>query len=125
MPAAAHVLHDNAAWDNAGDGFSDDGNRGAIRLTANTAWRNGDAGFTCTDAAAALQGNLADANRRAQAVPRADGRPWPAGAVATRATFRSTGPTAAEGARRPDGRLPPNGLPQDHGHMTMLACGPP
>ncbi|MEU0554073.1 hypothetical protein [Dactylosporangium sp. NPDC006015] len=80
--------------------------RGAIRLTANTAWRNGDAGFTCTDAAAALQGNLAVANRRTQAVPRADGRPWPAGAVATRADFRSTDPTVAEGARQADGRLP-------------------
>ncbi|GAA3234288.1 sigma-70 family RNA polymerase sigma factor [Dactylosporangium siamense] len=104
--AAAHVLHDNAAWDNAGDGFSDDGNAGGIRLTGNTAWRNGDAGFTCTAGAAVLQRNVAVANRRTQAVRRADGTSWDAEAVTTSATFRSTDAATAQGARQPDGRLP-------------------
>ncbi|WP_052425096.1 sigma-70 family RNA polymerase sigma factor [Streptomyces fulvoviolaceus] len=58
----ADSASDSAAWDNAGFGFTEVGNAGAPRLTNNTAFRNGQAGFAFLSSAATLQRNLALAN---------------------------------------------------------------
>jgi hypothetical protein len=99
-PAAAHVVRQNAAWDNAGHGFSDDANPAALVLTRNTAWRNGDSGYDMRSAAARLTGNVAVGNRTpAYLTAAVRGAPVTAG-------LRSTDPATAAGRRRPDGSLP-------------------
>ncbi|MET7697586.1 sigma-70 family RNA polymerase sigma factor [Streptomyces sp. NPDC005485] len=59
---AAQITTDSAAWDNAGFGFTEVGDRAAPRLTNDTAYRNGAAGFAFVHSAATLQHNLALAN---------------------------------------------------------------
>ncbi|MEU6227040.1 sigma-70 family RNA polymerase sigma factor [Streptomyces sp. NPDC047042] len=59
----AQTATDSAAWDNAGFGFTEFGDRGTPRLTRDTAYRNGAAGFAFVHSAATLQHNLALANR--------------------------------------------------------------
>ncbi|GAA2629672.1 sigma-70 family RNA polymerase sigma factor [Paractinoplanes durhamensis] len=98
--AAAHKLRHDAAWDNAGNGFTDDGGTGALQLSNNTAWRNGSNGFALPNAPALLRSNAAADNPVALA----------ANAQLSRnnfaETFRSTDPAGAQGARRADGALP-------------------
>lgn len=105
---AAHRLRDNAAWNNAGHGFTDDGAGAPLRLTSNTAYANGGTGFALPHSAATLTANAAAAN----AVPATLAASahasrnswqlswWSAGA------FRSTESAVAEANRRPDGTLP-------------------
>ena len=102
-PAVAHVLRDNAAWDNVYTGFSTSANRGALRLTDNTAFRNGTEGFYLIDAiGSTVSGNAAAGNRYA-AIVATDatlrGNNW-------LAQFRSTDPAVAQGPRAADGTLP-------------------
>ncbi|MBL7253470.1 sigma-70 family RNA polymerase sigma factor [Paractinoplanes lichenicola] len=104
-PAAAHVLRDNAAWDNADHGFVDEGNAGALRLTRNTAWRNGGDGFSLADSAPRLTGNVAVGNKKAATLTdraTATGNAWDE----DESVFRSTDPAVAQGKRRPGGGLP-------------------
>jgi hypothetical protein len=109
-PAAAHVLRNNAAWDNAGNGFdafdgsADGTNRGALDLRNNTSFRNGGAGFVVPPGPATLRANaaVADASPTARA---GSGNTWNGGSW-TESMFRSTDPTTAIGPRQPDGRLP-------------------
>ncbi|MEV6304497.1 sigma-70 family RNA polymerase sigma factor [Actinoplanes sp. NPDC051861] len=105
-PRAAHVVRNNAAWENELHGFSDDENTAAIRLTGNTAWRNRGAGFSMPSGSAHLRGNVAAGDRTpADLAGEADaaGNAWHRGEAAI---FRSTDPAGAEGPRRPDGSLP-------------------
>ena len=107
-PAAAHVLRDNAAWDNARRGVFDGGNPGALQLTGNTAFRNGEAGFHTPTPDAVLRGNVAIDNASADVVgddAHSSGNTWDGGEWSS-AVFRSTDPAAAQGPRRPNGRLP-------------------
>jgi RNA polymerase sigma factor (sigma-70 family) len=105
---AAHIVHNNAAWDNQHDGFSDQRNTAALEFGNNTAFRNGAVGFDLPYAAAALLGNVAVGNASPVAPgPAGDGSgnswnggAWPAG------RFASADPAVAQGARRPDGSLP-------------------
>ncbi|GAA1026718.1 hypothetical protein GCM10009557_05400 [Virgisporangium ochraceum] len=100
-PAAAHVLRNNAAWDNAGNGFdafdgsADGTNRGALVLRNNTSFRNGGTGFAVPAGPALLEANASAEDSSLTAAP----------GVAP-STFRSTDPTTAVGPRQPDGRLP-------------------
>jgi hypothetical protein len=106
--AVAHRVSDNAAWDNTGLGFNDEGNPGRLRLTGNTAFRNAVTGFSLSSAAAALSRNVAAANGRdtrlGPAVQSA-GNSWDAGGQGAE-TFASTDPATAEGERAADGTLP-------------------
>jgi RNA polymerase sigma factor (sigma-70 family) len=108
-PAAAHELRDNAAWDNAGHGFADGGNPGAIRLERNTAYRNGAIGFHLPTATALLSRNAAVDNGTAAEIgddqARSEANTWDGGTWDAR-MFRSTDPVTATGPRRPDGSLP-------------------
>ncbi|MFD4599806.1 sigma-70 family RNA polymerase sigma factor [Streptomyces sp. NPDC058464] len=104
----AHVATDSAAWDNAGFGFTETGSSGTPRLTNDTAYRNGAAGFAFVHSAAALQHNLALANHpddwlgsQARHTGNSwDQSGWTAAALHTAAADSATAP------RRRDGQLP-------------------
>ncbi|GHJ43004.1 hypothetical protein Cs7R123_03460 [Catellatospora sp. TT07R-123] len=105
---AAHVLRHNAAWDNAGHGFDDGDDQGAMQLSHNTAFRNGGVGFFLRAAPGTLRDNAAVGNSAPDAVSAAatsQGNSWQTG-DATADLFRSTDPRTAEGPRAPDGTLP-------------------
>jgi hypothetical protein len=106
-PAVDHVVANSAAWDNAAYGFTEAGNRGALRLTNNTAYRNG-TGFAFASSTATLQRNLALANETDVSVGdgvRASGNSWnQTGWVVT--VLRSGDPATAQADRRANGGLP-------------------
>ncbi|WP_051778525.1 sigma-70 family RNA polymerase sigma factor [Kitasatospora phosalacinea] len=105
--AVAHLVVNNAAWDNSGLGFNDEGNPGALRLAGNSAFRNALFGFYLPDAAAELSADAALGNGRdVQRGPdsRSTGNSWDAPAADL---FASTDPSTAEAARPADGGLPP------------------
>ncbi|MET7693561.1 right-handed parallel beta-helix repeat-containing protein [Streptomyces sp. NPDC005483] len=104
----AHLVNDNAAWDNALHGFTENSNSGAIALNRNTAYANAGAGFYFATGKARLARNLAVGDKGGSSklgsstVSAANS--WDAG-VATPA-FRSTDAGQAYGARDTDGSLP-------------------
>ncbi|MFB6395904.1 sigma-70 family RNA polymerase sigma factor [Polymorphospora lycopeni] len=107
--SSGHRVHGNAAWGNRGHGFGVEANRGNLSLIGNTAFDNDGTGFDLTDATGTARRNLAVDNERAVRVGSGvtpDGNSWDGGQW-TRSEFRSTDASAAEGARPPDGKLPP------------------
>jgi hypothetical protein len=61
--SVAHVVNRDAAWGNAGNGFTENSNTGAIVLNRNTAYANADAGFYFATGKARLARNLAVGNK--------------------------------------------------------------
>lgn len=109
--AVAHVVRNNAAWENTGLGFTDEGNPGRLSLSHNTAYRNGVDGFHLTTAAAVASANVAKANGRDVALGdgvRSTANTWDDGGRA--ALFVSTDPDSARGPRPADGALPRTGF---------------
>ncbi|MFJ4280033.1 right-handed parallel beta-helix repeat-containing protein [Streptomyces massasporeus] len=106
--AVAHVVDDNAAWDNTLHGFTENSNTGAIALNRNTAYANARSGFYFATGTARLGGNLAVGGKGGAAVlgssAVSEGNTWNGGIAAP--PFRSTDATTAYGARRADGSLP-------------------
>ncbi|QOV39185.1 right-handed parallel beta-helix repeat-containing protein [Streptomyces ferrugineus] len=106
--SVAHVVNDNAAWDNTLHGFTENSNTGAIALNRNTAYANAETGFYFATGKARLGRNLAVGNKKGPAKPGASARSsansWDGG-VAT-PPFRSTDAATAYGARKTDGSLP-------------------
>ncbi|MET9089123.1 right-handed parallel beta-helix repeat-containing protein [Streptomyces sp. NPDC004237] len=106
--AVAHVVNDDASWDNTLNGFTENSNTGAIVLNRNTAYANGEAGFFFRTGKSRLARNLSVSNKGGKAtlgsatVSAANN--WD-GAVSA-PTFRSTDATTAYGARGSDGSLP-------------------
>jgi len=106
--SVAHVVNHNAAWDNAGNGFTENSNTGAIILNRNTAYANTDAGFYFATGKARLARNLAVSNKGgldklgSSTVSAANN--WDSG-VST-PSFKSTSATTAYGARSASGSLP-------------------
>ncbi|MCF1599064.1 right-handed parallel beta-helix repeat-containing protein [Streptomyces muensis] len=106
--SVAHVVGDNAAWDNTLHGFTENSNTGAIVLNRNTAYANAESGFYFATGKARLARNLAVGNDKGLAkvgpstVNAANN--WDRG-VPTPA-FRSTDAATAYGARKADGSLP-------------------
>jgi hypothetical protein len=104
----AHVVNNNAAWDNTLHGFTENSNPGAIVLNRNTAYSNAEAGFYFATGKARLARNLAVGNKGglsklgSSTVSAANN--WDSG-VST-PSFRSTDATTAYGARKSDGSLP-------------------
>jgi pectate disaccharide-lyase len=108
VPAVAHLVTENAAWDNRTFGFTEQNNKGPIKVTRNTAYRNGNDGFAFWFSIAVLRGNLALANGRNDNrgdVTRETGNSWDQAGWTT-AMLRSTNPSQAEGARPANGSLP-------------------
>ncbi|MFF4492325.1 right-handed parallel beta-helix repeat-containing protein [Streptomyces sp. NPDC001544] len=106
--AVAHVVNDNAAWDNTLNGFTENSNTGAIVLNRNTAYANTEAGFYFATGKAHLARNLAVSNKggpdKLGPATVSAANNWDSG-VSTPA-FKSTDATTAYGARKQDGSLP-------------------
>ncbi|WP_055632153.1 right-handed parallel beta-helix repeat-containing protein, partial [Streptomyces griseoruber] len=106
--AVAHVVNNNAAWDNTLNGFTENSNTGAIVLNRNTAYSNAAAGFYFATGKARLARNLAVRNKGglsklgSSAVSAANN--WDSGVTAPK--FVSTDASSAYGARKSDGALP-------------------
>ncbi|MFC7265143.1 right-handed parallel beta-helix repeat-containing protein [Streptomyces lutosisoli] len=106
--AVAHVVNNNAAWDNSLNGFTENSNTGAIVLNRNTAYANTEAGFYFATGKARLARNLAVSNKGgldklgSSTVSAANN--WDSG-VST-PSFKSTDATAAYGVRSSSGSSP-------------------
>ncbi|MFD3837405.1 right-handed parallel beta-helix repeat-containing protein [Streptomyces sp. NPDC058642] len=104
----AHVVNNNAAWDNTLNGFTENSNPGAIVLNRNTAYANAEAGFYFATGKARLARNLAVSNKGGlsklgpSTVSAANN--WDGGVPTP--SFKSTDAATAYGARKPDGSLP-------------------
>ncbi|MES5822722.1 right-handed parallel beta-helix repeat-containing protein [Streptomyces sp. RG80] len=104
----AHVVNNNAAWDNTLNGFTENSNPGAIVLNRNTAYSNAEAGFYFATGKARLARNLSVSNKGglsklgSSTVSAANN--WDSG-VST-PSFKSKDATTAYGARKSDGALP-------------------
>ncbi|GGN68092.1 hypothetical protein GCM10011579_041210 [Streptomyces albiflavescens] len=106
--AVAHVVNNNAAWDNTLNGFTENSNTGAIVLNRNTAYANTEAGFYFATGKARLARNLAVSNKggldKLGSATVSAANNWDRG-VPTPA-FTSTDATTAYGARSSSGSLP-------------------
>ena len=106
--SVAHVVNNNAAWDNNLHGFTENSNTGAILLNRNTAYANAQTGFYFATGKARLARNLAVSNKGAlsrlgsSTVSAANN--WDGG-ISTPA-LKSKDATTAHGARRSNGSLP-------------------
>ncbi|WP_327694032.1 right-handed parallel beta-helix repeat-containing protein [Streptomyces sp. NBC_00459] len=106
--SVAHVVNNNAAWDNNLHGFTENSNTGAILLNRNTAYANARTGFYFATGKARLARNLAVSNKGAlsklgsSTVSAANN--WDSG-ISTPA-LKSKDATTAYGARRSNGSLP-------------------
>ncbi|MEV0176495.1 right-handed parallel beta-helix repeat-containing protein [Streptomyces sp. NPDC050803] len=104
----AHVVNNNAAWDNTLNGFTENSNPGAIILNRNTAYANTEAGFYFATGKARLARNLAVSNKGglsklgSSTVSAANN--WNSGVSAP--GFKSVDAATAYGSRRADGSLP-------------------
>ncbi|WP_306322497.1 MULTISPECIES: right-handed parallel beta-helix repeat-containing protein [unclassified Streptomyces] len=104
----AHVVNNNAAWDNTLHGFTENSNTGAVAANRNTAYANAQTGFYFATGTAKLGRNLSVSNGggKANLGPNTTSymNSWDAGV--TTPAFRSTGATTCYAARRADGSLP-------------------
>ncbi|MCX4975537.1 right-handed parallel beta-helix repeat-containing protein [Streptomyces sp. NBC_00620] len=104
----AHVVNNNAAWDNTLNGFTENSNTGAIVLNRNTAYANTEAGFYFATGKARLARNLAVSNKGgldklgSSTVSAANN--WDSG-VST-PVFKSTDAATAYASRQSSGSLP-------------------
>ncbi|MER5180602.1 pectate lyase [Streptomyces sp. NPDC002896] len=104
----AHVVNNSAAWDDAGNGFTENSNKGAIVINRTTAYANGKWGYYFATSAARLGKNLAVSNgsglvNKGSSVV-SSGNNWDSG-VST-PSFVSTDASTTYNARQSDGSLP-------------------
>ena len=104
----AHVVNNSAAWDDAGNGFTENSNTGAIVINRTTAYANGNWGYYFATSSARLGKNLAVSNgsglvTKGSSVVSA-GNNWDSG-ISTPA-FVSTDATTCYNARSSSGTLP-------------------
>ncbi|MDR6322398.1 sigma-70 family RNA polymerase sigma factor [Actinoplanes couchii] len=120
---ATHHLRHNAAWLNAGAGFTDEGNTAGIELGNNTAYDNEGLGFAFRTAPAVMRNNVAiDNGRGEQSLSTAasqNNNSWQEPGV----TLRSTDPAEAEGARNARGGLPGTAFLQTGNGMGASMAG--
>ena len=106
--ATAHVVNNDAAWNNASNGFTENSNTGAINLNRNTAYANAGTGYYFATGAARLGKNLAVSNTagkdKVSGSVVSSGNNWDSGI--TTPSFVSTDATTAYGSRKSDGSLP-------------------
>jgi hypothetical protein len=104
----AHVVNNSAAWGNAGNGFTENSNTGAIVINRTTAYVNGNRGYYFATGAARLGKNLAVSNGSGSVTKGSSvvsaGNNWDSG-ISTPA-FVSTDASTTYNARKPDGSLP-------------------
>lgn len=104
----AHVVNNSAAWDNAGNGFTENSNIGAIVINRTTSYANDKWGYYFATSSAKLGKNLAVGNgsglvNKGSSVASA-GNNWDSG-IST-PSFISTNATTCYNARQSSGTLP-------------------
>ncbi|MFF3331361.1 chondroitinase-B domain-containing protein [Streptomyces sp. NPDC002888] len=104
----AHVINNSAAWDNAGNGFTENSNKGAIVINRTTAYANAKWGYYFATGAARLGKNLAVSNggglvNKGSSVV-SSGNNWDSGTSTP--AFRSTDASSTYNARQSNGALP-------------------
>ncbi|MEV6350321.1 chondroitinase-B domain-containing protein [Actinoplanes sp. NPDC051851] len=104
----AHVVNNSAAWDNEGNGFTENSNTGAIVINRTTAYGNGNWGYYFATSSAKLGKNLAVGNgsgsvSKGSSVTSA-GNNWDSG-IST-PSFISTDASTCYNARSSSGTLP-------------------
>ncbi|MGW3286614.1 right-handed parallel beta-helix repeat-containing protein [Streptomyces sp. NPDC001002] len=106
--SVAHLVNDNAAWDNTLNGFTENSNAGAIALNRNTAYANTEAGFYFATGKARLARNLSVGNKggpdKLGSATVSAANNWDGGV--TTPAFKSTDATTAYGSRQASGALP-------------------
>ncbi|MCG5217093.1 right-handed parallel beta-helix repeat-containing protein [Streptosporangium soli] len=104
-PAADHVVRNSIAFDNAVDGFTDNGNPGRLVTERSTAWRNGGTGFDYADSVSILTKNLSVANNSQVSLGSSSGsgNSWDLGGSWS---FVSTNSGTITGPRAADGSIP-------------------
>ena len=111
-PAVGHTVRNSAAFKNAADGFTDNGNTGAIALTRDSSYADAGTGFD-TDTAggtATLTASLSVADGHPAALGSATvskGNSWDLGRTWNASSVLSTDPAPLTGPRAADGSLPP------------------
>lgn len=108
--SAAHVVKNNAAWNNTMHGFTENSNPGSITLSRNSAYTNTDDGFFFEVSSSGLTANLASSNGIASQLngsATTSGNTWDTG-VST-PSF-STDATTVYNSRKSDGGLPDTGF---------------
>ncbi len=104
----AHVINNSAAWDNAGNGFTENSNKGAIVINRTTAYANAKWGYYFATGAGRLGRNLAVSNssgsvNKGSSVV-SSGNNWDSG-IST-PSFASTNAATTYNSRASDGTLP-------------------
>ncbi|MFJ9866644.1 chondroitinase-B domain-containing protein [Streptomyces sp. NPDC101165] len=104
----AHVVNNSAAWGNAGNGFTENSNTGALVINRTTAYANAKWGYYFATGSARLGKNLAVSNGsgpvgKGSSVVSA-GNNWDSG-IST-PSFASTDASTTYNARKSDGSLP-------------------
>ncbi|MEU9465492.1 right-handed parallel beta-helix repeat-containing protein [Streptomyces avermitilis] len=104
----AHVVNNDAAWDNTLNGFTENSNTGAILLNRNTAYANTEAGFYFATGKARLAKSLAVSNKggpdKLGASTVSAGNNWDGGVFTP--SLKSTDASTAYGSRSSGGSLP-------------------
>ncbi|MGW7403887.1 right-handed parallel beta-helix repeat-containing protein [Streptomyces sp. NPDC054833] len=104
----AHVVNNSAAWGNAGNGFTENSNTGAIAINRTTAYANGKWGYYFATSAARLGKNLAVSNGSGRVTKGSSvvsaGNNWDSG-IST-PSFVSTDASTTYNSRKSDGSLP-------------------
>jgi hypothetical protein len=104
----AHVVNNSAAWDDAGSGFTENSNTGAIVINRTTAYANGKYGYYFATSSAKLGKNLASGNGSAAvskgSAVTSSGNNWDSG-VST-PSFISTDASTTYNSRQSGGALP-------------------
>ncbi|MFC4564025.1 right-handed parallel beta-helix repeat-containing protein [Nocardiopsis mangrovi] len=118
-PAAAHTVTNTISFGNAADGYTDNGNPGALLLTRGTAYDNADVGFQVDRSSPELAANLSVGN--ATPVDTGDGstgsgNSWDISGSWTDADLLGTDPGVVTGPRPADGGIPSSDFlrPKDH-----------
>ncbi|MFG2024661.1 right-handed parallel beta-helix repeat-containing protein [Streptomyces sp. NPDC048825] len=106
--SVAHLVNNNAAWDNRKHGFTENSNTGAMSLNRNTAYANAGSGYYFATGKARLGKNLAVRNKgglsKLGPSTVSAGNNWDKGIAAP--AFKSTNASTAYGARKANGSLP-------------------
>ncbi|MFC3999932.1 right-handed parallel beta-helix repeat-containing protein [Nocardiopsis sediminis] len=118
-PGVAHTVANTMSFGNAADGYTDNGNPGALNVTRGTAYGNDDVGFQFDRSSAELSANLSVGN--ASPVETGDGsagsgNSWDISDSWTDADLLGTDPGAITGERPAGGGIPPSDFlrPKDH-----------
>jgi hypothetical protein len=107
-PAADHIVTNSMSFSNAADGFTDNGNTGALTFRHDTAYANAGTAFDVDGGSTSqLTANLAVDNAAAVALgtSTAEGNSWDLGGTWT---LRSTDPAVVTGPRAPNGAIRPS-----------------